>query len=172
MAIETFNNFEVRKRGCVMVEIDVPNWNQICSIINEDDVYDQDEDRKIEINPHVTVLYGFYSFVSPDDVINAIKEFPAPYIQFGNIGTFTEHPDFDVVMIKVQSEDLAKMNKALSILPNENSFPNYNPHLTIAYMKKGTAKKYEGIGIDMCKDQTPTKVIYSMPNSNKIQIDL
>jgi 2'-5' RNA ligase len=34
------------------------------------------------------------------------------------------------------------INEKLSILPHTTDFPDYNPHITIAYVKKGKGKKY------------------------------
>ncbi len=172
MAIETFKDFKVRKRGCVMMKMEVPQWDEICSIIKPEDVYDVDEDHGIEHEPHVTVLYGFYSFVKHEDVSEILNTFSPPKATFGNIGIFNDHPDFDIVMITVESEDLAKMNLALAVLPNEETFPNYRPHATISYVKKGAAEKYEGLQVDFPLSMLLTDATYSMPNGEKIQIEL
>jgi hypothetical protein len=172
MAIETFKDFKVRKRGCVMMTVDVPEWDNICSIVNTEDVYSPDEDHGIEHDPHVTVLYGFYSFVLPNEVIEILRQFEPPKVLFGSIGIFEDHPDFDIVMINVTSEDLTKMNLSLAKLPNEETFPNYKPHVTIAYVKKGTAKKYEGIQLEIPTELFLDEAIYSMPNGQKISLEL
>lgn len=171
MAVETYSDFTVRNRGCVMMKLDVPEWEQICSLIAEEDVYSPDE-RGIEHNPHVTVLYGFHSFVLPNEVIEILREFSPPKATFGNIGIFDSHPDFDVVMITVESEDLSKMNVALAKLSHEDSFPTYRPHVTLSYVKKGSAKKYEGMSIDFPTELLLTDAIYTMPNGQKINFEL
>jgi hypothetical protein len=173
MEIETFGDFKVRKRGCVLMDVDVPGWDEICSMIDHDDVYlPGDPEHGIEDEPHVTVLYGFYSFVTTEDVTGILQEFEPPIIRFGNIGIFQDHPDFDVVMVTVESNDLAKMNTALSRLPNEETYPNYKPHVTIAYVHKGTAKKYEGMQVDFPEELTLTKAEYSRPNGQNTLIKL
>ena len=155
-----------------MMKLEAPNWDEICGIIEQEDVYSPDEDHGIENNPHITVLYGFYSFVSTEAVAEILKQFGPPRIRFKDVGIFQDHPDFDVVMIAVESEDLAKMNLALDFLPNEKTFPSYKPHATIAYVKKGTAKKYEGMHLDFPEELTLTDVIYSMPDGEKKAIQL
>ena len=64
------------------------------------------------------------------------------------------------------------MNLALSILPNEETFPNYKPHVTISYVKKGTAKKYEGLDVEVPNELYLKEAIYSMSNGSKISIEL
>jgi hypothetical protein len=44
----------------------------------------------------------------------------------------------------VKTPELEALNKELSKLPNQNTFPDYKPHLTLAYLKKGEAAKYVG----------------------------
>ena len=102
--IKTFQDFEVRNRGCVMMKMKIPNWDEICSIIDPEDIYDPDEDHGIETNPHVTILYGFYSFVYVNDILNILRTFNEPKIYLKDIETF-EGKDFDVVMIRVESDD-------------------------------------------------------------------
>jgi hypothetical protein len=172
MAIEKFKDFIVRNRGCVMMMVKVPGWDRVCSIIDPDDIYEPDEDHGISKNPHVTVLYGFYSYIMPDDVLKILRLFKQPQIQFGNIGIFEDNPDFDVVMIEVISEDLTKMNAALSVLPNEDTFPTYHPHVTIAYVKKGAARKYLNAKVDFPTGTELKDAVYSMTTGQKISIEL
>jgi hypothetical protein len=172
MAVKTYSEFKVRKRGCVMMMVNISNWNDVCQMINAEDVYSIDEDHGIEQTPHITVLYGFYSFVMPHDVLEVLNTFKQPSVRFGNIGIFEDHPDFDVVKIDVESEDLNNMHSELLNLPNEQTFPTYKPHMTIAYLKKGTAKKYEGINIDFVGDILLDEAVFSSPNGEKILLRL
>lgn len=154
------------------MRMDIPNWEDICSIIQQEDVLQQ-ENRGIEHNPHVTVLYGFYSFVTPKEVMEVLMQCNAPTIRLGHVGIFEDHPEFDVVMITVESQGLAKLNLELTKLPNEETFPTYHPHVTIAYVKKGTAKKYLGTVVGLPEDEILlTHAEYSMPSGEKIQIEL
>lgn len=168
--IKTFDNFNVRNRGCVMLKMDFPKWESVCAMINPDDVYESENpDFGISQNPHVTILYGLYSFVSPEDVEKVIKPFHLPEIYLGAVGIFNEHPDFEVVKINVISEDLTKMNLALCGLPHEEIF-SYNPHVTISYVKKGTAIKYKGIKLEV--ESNNSDIIYSTTSGQKILMKL
>ena len=171
MIIEKFQEFTVRNRGCVMMKLDIPDWNEVCSFIKKEDVYEQ-EDKGIVDDPHVTVLYGYYSFVSPNDVVKVLRTLKQPTVEFGDIGVFENNPEFDVVMIKVKSDNLAEMNLSLSALPHETTYSDYKPHVTIAYVKKGTGKKYEGLTVNFPSELVLTDAVYSMPDGQKISIEL
>lgn len=54
-----------------------------------------------------------------------------------------EQEDQDVLVFEVRKDRfLDESNRNLRILPYENEYPTYSPHITIAYLKKGTAAKY------------------------------
>jgi tRNA nucleotidyltransferase/poly(A) polymerase/2'-5' RNA ligase len=129
--------------GCLMLFLDVPIWNKITSIINKEDIYNK-EGYGIEKEPHLTILYGFHDEVTADDVFNLYKE-NAPLkpieVLLSGISVF-ENPEYDVVKFDAHSDILTKMNEVMKQLPNTSKFPDYHPHVTIAYVKKGEGQKY------------------------------
>jgi hypothetical protein len=54
-------------------------------------------------------------------------------------------------------------------LPHTTDYPDYHPHSTIAYLKKGKGEKYT----DKLKGAeyivNPSKIVYSKPDGNKIE---
>jgi len=134
----------VNEKGCLMVYCNIDNWDKIIGMIKPEDVYDE-PGYGVETKPHVTILYGFdLSKVNSDDVFKLFKDnFSLDKIKLSTkkISLF-ENKEFDVVKFDIDSDDLAKMNKVVSKLPNENDFPIYHPHMTIAYVKSGCGKKY------------------------------
>lgn len=51
-----------------------------------------------------------------------------------------EQEDQDVLIFNVRKDRfIDETNQNLKRLPNENKYPVYTPHITIAYLKKGTA---------------------------------
>jgi len=98
-----------------------------------------------EDDPHITVRYGA-STTDPDDVKPAFEGIDKVEVKLGEMGTFTNSPDYDVVKVEVESEDLESLNKALGEavdFPGE-TYKDYKPHITIAYVKKGLGEKYVG----------------------------
>jgi len=132
--------------GCLMLNLNIKNWNEVINKIRKEDVYDV-PGYGIENTPHVTVLYGFiHKKTNPQDVIdvtnNVLGNKGKIKIKLNKISYF-ENEDFDVLKFDVESPDLKKLNKILrERFPYKSNYPEYHPHMTIAYLKPGTVKKY------------------------------
>jgi tRNA nucleotidyltransferase/poly(A) polymerase len=129
--------------GCFMLFLDVPVWSKITSVIDKNDIYDK-EGYGIENEPHLTLLYGFHDEVTPEEVFDLYKskfELKPLDVKIKGISIF-ENPEFDVVKFDVNPEGLTEINTVMKELPNTSVFPDYHPHITIAYVKKGEGHKY------------------------------
>ena len=158
--------------GCVMVEVPVSNWDEITSYIDPKDVYIGDDDTHgIQENPHVTILYGLHKEVTPEMVKSIFENFTGSInIEVNGIDIF-ENKDYDVVKFNVNPDGaLQELHDKLSEFPNSNSFPDYKPHITIAYVNKGTGKKYIKPDYKYVVKNVD-KITYSMPNGEKIHFD-
>ena len=83
-------------------------------------------------------------------------------VRFGKVSLFTTNPDYDVVKVDVESAGLHGLNKKVSeAQPNTETHPEYKPHVTIAYVRKGKGAKY--VGNKFLEGQTVTldSVIFS-----------
>lgn len=130
--------------GCVLMNFDFKNWNELLDMVDKNDIYEKEgENYGLQKKPHLTLIYGLESTVTNEDVISCfngidIKDFK---IEIDGVSNF-ENPEFDVIKLTVVLNDnLKKVNSRLIKLPNTNKF-DYNPHITIAFLKKGTSKKY------------------------------
>ena len=86
---------------------------------------------------HITVLFGVKDNVG-DTIKRAFNKYPTVLVETTGIKYFDTNPDFDVAVVKCKSEELTKIHNELKdTLANEDSYPKYNPHITIAYLKKG-----------------------------------
>ena len=94
-----------------------------------------------EYNPHITVKYGFPAWITIEDIQRAAGLFQPFKVRFGHISLF-EQDEFDVVKVEVESQELRRLNRLISFLPNQDSHIEYNPHLTLAYVLPGEGKKY------------------------------
>jgi tRNA nucleotidyltransferase/poly(A) polymerase/2'-5' RNA ligase len=133
--------------GSLMLNLNIPNWIRITSIINKNDIYNE-EGFGIENEPHLTILYGFHNNVTANDVFDLYKSVtklkPIKIITTG-ISSF-ENNEFDVVKLDVEVTNFLKLlNKNMREFPNTNEFNEYNPHVTISYVKKGCGKKYNKV---------------------------
>lgn len=136
--------------GCAMIYFEdcsgdtLKNWNDDLKLmdIDPDDLHEQG----MEDEPHVTVLYGLHT-EEASDVEDTLKEHNKDgeivTFRMGNLDLF-ENDDFDVLIRKVdEAHHLHDLRKVL--LDNMEAtvtFPDYKPHATIAYLKKGKGKEY------------------------------
>jgi len=95
-----------------------------------------------ETNPHVTIKYGLHNN-NVEPVEEKVKGFGKVKIELGKISLFTPQ-EYDVVKIEVLGDDIFRLNKKIAELPNAETHPEYNPHITIAYVRKGAGEKYDG----------------------------
>jgi 2'-5' RNA ligase len=174
----TFGEFNESKRGdlfeygCVMIYPDITNWEEITSIIEEGDIYDKEPRYGIETDPHITVLYGLHKEVTANDIKKSLKRFKNKKIEIDidGIGKF-DSGKFSVIKLNVESSILNSMNKSLSKLPHTTDFPDYRPHMTIAYVKPGKADKYlnESYKVGFT---SINKIVYKMISGEKIEFKL
>jgi hypothetical protein len=162
-----------RKFGCVMGAVEGDDWfSLIQGRIEPEDIYDPDGTYGIETEPHVTVLFGLCDeILVPADVVRAMEEFKAPVITVKRIDSFS-NKDFDVLKLSVESKDLRRMNDRLRQFPHVDTFPTYEPHITLAYLKKGTAGKYTGDLEAAVAAQPLTAFKYGMKDGSEIHFTL
>lgn len=168
------NEGESSEKGCAMLYFDFDRIKDIHKMIKEEDIYD-DESKSfgLETDTHCTLLYGFNDKSTKGaDVISKLKEseFPSE-IKIKNVSLFEN--EFDVLKFDVDSKELVEMNTMLTDnFDYTTDYPDYHPHVTIAYLKKGEGKKY----VEQLKEQEftvkPKQLVYSDAKRNKIYEDV
>jgi 2'-5' RNA ligase len=133
--------------SCVMVPIpdELKSQLKAWSFENITDtlLFTEEEDQGRELDFHVTVKYGLIEAVPSDDLrIFALKTKPFT-VSLGRITIF-ENERFDVVKLDIQSDGLLKLNKLVRSLSNEDKYPDYQPHCTLAYVYKGEGHRFLG----------------------------
>lgn len=165
------------KYGCVMVYFDYDKkaWKAFQDLIDDEDLYNPKDDKGFgkEKDPHVTILYGLHSSIPDEDIAEEIEKIKTPKIKMNKISAFDNNPEFDVIKFDVESDDLHKLNKKFCKFPYTSDYPEYHPHATIAYVKKGKAKKY----IDELNKAAniafeSIKIVYSKANGEKKNYEL
>lgn len=159
--------------GCLMGYFDIdPDYYTGFVNIDLEDIYNNEENEYgIEIEPHVTVLYGLHdNEINEDDIVKLFTLIKPFKVEFNNISLF-ENEKFDVLKFDINDEYLKIVNSIVeSKFPNTQSFPEYHPHCTIAYLKPGTGKKYV-TELNEKVEMYITNWVYSQSNSRKISID-
>jgi hypothetical protein len=109
-----------------------------------DSVLCKDTGKGRESDTHITVIYGI-SDNSVESVKDITKNYKSIKIKLGKVTYFSKSPDFDVVKIEIISDDLRKIHGDIKRkLDVEETHPIYQPHCTIAYVKKGEAAQFGG----------------------------
>jgi 2'-5' RNA ligase len=158
-----------------MIYFEIDNWLKIIKqFIDESDLYKPEhEDFGLCKYPHTTILFGLHH---DNDLPNLVKEYLIPFdelndIYVKNISLF-ENEECDVVKMDIKSKDLKKMNKKLrDNFEYTSDHPDYHPHLTIAYVKKGKGEKYTTKISDKIKLEV-NKYVYSSPEFKKTTINI
>lgn len=115
--------------------------------IPEEDIYTDPNDPSYgrELIPHITIKWGLVT-EDPNEVESLIEDDSRPIdVTLGKISVFSkDDKPYDVVKVDVESEELNILHDRFSSLENNDENPDYNPHMTIAYVKKGMGDKYIG----------------------------
>lgn len=156
--------------SCAMLYYDMPEMRSLHSLIDEADVYTEEDDESygLEKNPHVTLLYGLHdNEIDPEEVKGICTKHKYPELKLHNVSAF-KNDKYDVLKFDVDSEKLHQVNKELTSLPYTTDYPDYHPHSTIGYLKPGTADKY--IQKFKGKEYTvnPNKIVYSRANGETL----
>lgn len=112
--------------------------------IADEDVYGKNGKGR-DLSPHITVQNGIIS-ESAEDIEKILFASEPIGIKLGGISIF-RNPDrpYDVLKIDVVSSSLHSLNSEIrQSLDVNDPFGPYNPHLTLAYLKRGTGDRYVG----------------------------
>lgn len=134
------------------------------------DPHDPGYGREDEI--HCTVLYGLHANKSNEirDLLKNVKPFK---VQFKKISLFKTSPKFDVIKIEVESKPLHKINGLLkNNMEVTNKFPEYKPHVTIAYLNKNSFKKRTDLNVFNGTEFVVNSLIFSSRVGTKTPIRL
>ena len=125
-----------------------------------------------ETEPHVTLLYGLET-QTPKDVKDLLKGEGPITVTLGKSSLF-RNEDADVLKVDVDSPQLHALNAKLRTLPNGNKFPEFAPHVTVAYLKPGEGEKYDGKVLQGITGKTITldTVTFSDKDKGKTEIPL
>ena len=100
-----------------------------------------------ETKPHITVKYGLHSDEAIETVRQLLANEPPIRATLGTTSIFpaSETGGDDVVKVDVVSEDLRRINtKIAAAVEVTDTHPEYQPHVTLAYVKPGKGQQYAG----------------------------
>lgn len=113
--------------------------------ISDEEVYNDPEQPQYgrEYESHVTIIYGIHDD-TPKELKRLLNKQKPFFIEFGKISVF-DCLNFDVVKIEVESVELRRINKIVQDhLEVTNNNITFRPHVTIAFLKKGSGSRFAG----------------------------
>lgn len=157
--------------GCAMLYFNFPEMEKIHTMIAPEDIYTEEGDRSygLEDEPHTTLLYGLHEGVSEQNIEEVLSKYEYGTCYVSNASSFNNEK-YDVLKFDVKGENLHETNAALKQFPFTTEYPNYHPHMTIAYLKPGKAKKYTAQLSGQEFELIPTHAVYSKPNGDQVKL--
>lgn len=144
---------------------------KVLDLRNQIDPDDLHPEEGFGPDPHVTILYGLGD--DQHDVAVEIMQRADPIRGTIQQVDLFQNDDYDVVILPVESEDLQRLHQQLDELPNDNEYPDYRPHITIAYVKSGVGEKYQGLKNDLENQKfVAHQVEFSNTSDDKTVVDL
>ena len=134
-----------REYAFLMIDYDTPEIiKDIHNKIPDEEVYtEKDEEYGIEHETHVTVVPCLDNDVNLDRIKEMLEPLEKYKLMLNNISMFTNNEKFDVLKCDANSFILKDTNKKItSKFPTHSEYKEYNPHVTIAYLKKDIGEKY------------------------------
>lgn len=125
--------------GSLILNFNLPKWPWfVRKIVDSKDLaaYGYSEE------PHVTILYGFHAEVKLEDVKVLLLPLADIRVVFTDLNFF-KTAVFDIAKLDASSLQLTQLNELVKTLPHETLHSQYNPHMTLAYLKSGVGEKYK-----------------------------
>ena len=177
---ESYNKSLITERdegishGCLMIYLDGSSAEEIKQYCQETFNPEVLAEFGIEDDPHITCQYGFKDDVSIEDInefINKVVQKPIS-IELGEISRF-DSDDYDVIKVDINSPDLHELSDKIRDYFGDSlniTYPNYHPHMTLAYVQKGSLPHIDGDNMFKGKNHTFTEFVYSDSSDNKYDI--
>lgn len=108
--------------------------------------YQTDFVSGLEEIPHVTVLFGLENESDFFPIRKHFAESDPFSFQIGKIKAFrNDDKPYDVLVLEINSKELPKHHWWIrDNFDTHNAFPDYQAHMTLAYVQKGTCRDLEG----------------------------
>lgn len=155
------------------------NFRKTQELIPKDAIYHEhpyqtDFRSGLEEVPHTTVLFGLKDEQDFFPIRKYFSEQLPINFQIGKIKAFrNDDKPYDVLVLEINSKDLPKHHWWIrDNFDTHNNFPDYQAHMTLAYIQKGTCKEIEGKHPWMGTGYKCSKVKFSHKDDFRIDIPL
>lgn len=135
----------------------------ILYIDDNDPTYGYDEE------PHVTIKYGFVPDLTRRDLASILSDIKPFVVRLMGLSQF-KNERYDVVKFDVEcGEQLRLLRERCDGYANEDKYPEYKPHMTLAYVQKD---KFPDIGKVLDINVPITRFKYSGRDGKSLYINL
>lgn len=154
--------------GCLMAVFPKNNGKPFISFAHKHIPKNEICDDGYEDEPHVTVIYGFHGDLS-DELKSLLNRWGSLTVTLGKVSRF-KGKERDVLKVAVKSPDIKKLHGFLmKHYPKmiTTDFPEWNGHITLAYVNPGACKELDGNSTFAGKEVTFQELVYSTPGMHK-----
>lgn len=156
--------------GCLMAYLSMEDAIPIREWATENICPHSLVEQGLETTPHVTVLFGFMPGVDVNEVAEVCRS-NLQHVDFklGTVSRF-ESAQYDVLKVDVDSEDLVVLHTSMREHFGESvqvTKPEYHPHLTLAYVEKGSNIELNGHAHFEGSVFRLTELVFSTPESKE-----
>lgn len=140
--------------------------------IPDENLYVEPNDYGREDDIHCTVFYGIHEVV-PKKTFQILKKVQPFTIRLGRIDKF-QSEYYDVLMIRItHCKYLNKIHYTLEDnLENSNTYPEYQPHCTIAYVQPNSCDSLLRNATFLNREIVIDQIVFSSSDSSKYNINL
>lgn len=144
-------------RGCIMINTEVIPVQQFVKNAEADLVTEGDHTMGAvsEVEPHATLLYGLLNNgnIWKEKVDLVLEGWSMDTVRIKEVSFFDLGDTKAVIGLLEETPEIVEANRRLSLLPHLNTFSEYHPHVTLAYITgdadvekwtKALGKKYNG----------------------------
>lgn len=167
-------------RGCLMLSFPDDLSNAIQAWGQAKIPQDQLTKDGLEKYSHCTILYGFSQITRFDEVKTFLEssfnltDKSKLKVKLGEVKRFS-CPEYDVIYIAV--EDCMTLHQMHFSLKDKfqvkTSYATYNPHATIAYVKKGACTELDGCKLFDGLEVECNQITYSTgPSENRTKVEI
>lgn len=146
--------------GCIMINTEKIPVVQFVKkgeddLVESTDRHEHTMGAVSEVEPHATLLYGLLENgnVWKDKVDQLLEGWNMPTVTIQEVSYFDTPDSYAVVAKLEKTPEIVDGHERLTLLPHVNTFSEYQPHITLAYIKKeadvdkwvkALGKKYNG----------------------------
>lgn len=94
---------------------------------------------ELETDSHITVFYGLHD-PGAERVTHILEQYRGVFATIKGLSLFEN--EVDVLKFDIESPVLHELHNHLKLFPYTETHKDYHPHLTVAYLKPGTGRKY------------------------------